>query len=86
MVELHPSHSQSSLDQVRYMNSTADSLHVPKGPITRSKVKKIQEAYTLHLQKLASVHVETKTFEPKNLYSISISNGKLVVASWLSSL
>ena len=24
VVELHPSHSQSSLDQVRYMNSTAD--------------------------------------------------------------
>ena len=56
------------------MNSTADPLHVPEGPITRSKVKKIQEAYTLHLQKLASVAVETKTFEPKNLYSISISN------------
>ena len=56
------------------MNSTADPLHVTKGPITRSKVKKIQEADILHLQKLASVQVETKTFEPKNLYSISISN------------
>ena len=56
------------------MNSTADPLHVPEGPITRSKVKKIQETYTLHLQKLASVQVETKTFEPKNLDSISISN------------
>ena len=55
------------------MNSTADPLHVPEGPIT-SKVKKIQEAYTLHLQKLASVPVETKTFEPKNLYNINISN------------
>jgi len=42
--------------------------------LRRSKVKKIQEPYTLHLQKLASVPVETKTFEPKNLYSISISN------------
>ena len=56
------------------MNPTTDHVHVPEGPITRSKVKKIQEAYTLHLQKLASVPVETKTFEPKNLYSISISN------------
>ena len=56
------------------MNSTADPLHVPGGPITRSKVNKIQEAYTLHLRKLASVQVETKTFEPKNLYSIGISN------------
>ena len=56
------------------MNSTTDPLHVPEEPITRSKVKKIQEVYTLHLQKLASVQVETKTFEPKNLYSISISN------------
>ena len=56
------------------MNSTADPLHVLEGPITRSKVKKIQEAYTLHLRKLASVQVETKTFELKNLYSISISN------------
>ena len=56
------------------MNSIADPLHVPEGPITRSKIKKIQEVYTSHLQKLASVQVETKTFEPKNLYSISISN------------
>ena len=56
------------------MNPTTDHVHVPEGPITRSKVKKIQEAYTLHLQKLASVPVETRTFEPKNLYSISISN------------
>ena len=56
------------------MNSTADPLHVPKGQITRSKVKKIQEAYTLHLRKLTSVQVGTKTFEPKNLYNISISN------------
>ena len=56
------------------MNSTTDPLHVLEGPITRSKVKKIQEAYTLHLQRLASVQVESKTFEPKNLYSISVSN------------
>ena len=54
------------------MNPTTDHVHVPEGLITRSKVNKIQEAYTLHLQKLASVPVETKTFEPKNLYSISI--------------
>ena len=38
------------------------------------RCKKIQEAYTLHLQRVANVQVETKTFEPKNLYSISISN------------
>ena len=56
------------------MNSTADPLHVPEGPITRSKIKKIQEAYTLHLQKLASVQVETKTFEPKNLYLGSMNS------------
>ena len=56
------------------MNSTTDPLHVPERPITRSKVKKIQQAYTFHLQRLASVQVEIKTFEPKNLYSISISN------------
>ena len=28
----------------RDMNSAVDPLHVPEGPITRSKVKKIQEA------------------------------------------
>ena len=56
------------------MNPTTDHVHVPEGPITRSKVKKIQEAYTLHLQKLASVPVETRTFVPKNLYIIRISN------------
>ena len=56
------------------MNSTTDPLHVPEGPITRRKAKKMQETYTLHLQRLASVQVETKTFEPKNLYSISMSN------------
>ena len=59
----------NSLKKGDDMNSTTDPLQVPKGPITRSKVKKFQEAYTLNLQKLASVSVETKTFEPKNLYS-----------------
>ena len=59
------------------MNSNTDPLHVPEGPITRSKAKKMQEAYTLHLQRLASVQIETKTFEPKNLYSISMSNQKI---------
>ena len=49
------------------MNSTVDLLYVPEGSITKSKVKKIQEAYTLHLWKLASVQVEIKTF-------VSISN------------
>jgi len=56
------------------MNSTTDPLYVPEGRITRNKVKKIQEAYTLHLQRLTNVQVETKTFEPKKIYSISISN------------
>ena len=65
--------SGSALAAASDMNSTTDPLHIPKGPITRSKVKKIQEAYTL-LQRLASVQVKTKTFEHKNLYSISISN------------
>ena len=72
------------------MNSTTDPLHVPEEPITRSKVKKILEAYTLHLQKLASVQVETKTFEPKNLYSINISNqennGVADIGKWLEDL
>ena len=56
------------------MNSTTNHLHVLEGPITRSKVKKLQNAYTLHLQRLNNVQIETDTFEPKNLYSISISN------------
>ena len=56
------------------MNPTTDHVQVPEGPITRSKVKKIQEAYTLHRQKLANVPVETRIFVPKNLYSIRISN------------
>ena len=60
------------------MNSTTDPLQVPKGPITRSKVKKIQEAYTLHLQRLANVQVETKTFERNFFYSISLSNQKIM--------
>ena len=80
------------------MNSTADRLHVPEGPITKIKVKKVQEAYTLHIQRLASVQVETKlavqvetkTFEPKNLYSISISNqediGMADIGKWLEDL
>ena len=55
------------------MNSTNDTLHVSEEPITRSKAKKIQEAYILHLQRPANLQVEIKTFEPKNLYSISIS-------------
>ena len=52
------------------MNPTTDHVHVPEGPITRSKVQKIQEAYTLHLQKLASVQVETKTYS-RGLYIAS---------------
>ena len=56
------------------MNPTTDHFHVPERAITRSNTKKIQEAYTLHLQKLTSVPVETRTFVPKNLYRIRISN------------
>ena len=68
----------NSLKKGDDMNSTTDPLQVPKGPITRSKVKKIQEAYTLHLQRLANVQVETKTFERNFFYSISLSNQKIM--------
>ena len=60
------------------MNSTTDPLHVLKGPTTTSKAKKIQKAHTLHLQRLANVQVETKTFERNFFYSISLSNQKIM--------
>ena len=63
------------------MNPTTDHVHVPEGPITRSKVKKIQEAYTLHLQKLASVPVETKTLRPKIFIALAYQIKKIM--EWL---
>ena len=42
------------------MNLTTDLLYVSEGLITRSKVKKIEDAYTLHLR--ANLEVETKIF------------------------
>ena len=56
------------------MNSTADPLHVPEGPITRSKVKKIQETYTLHLQKLAMYRLKQRLLSTKIFIALSISN------------
>ena len=53
------------------MNSTMEPLHVPEGPITRSKEKKIQEMFTLHLQKLATSHEATNNFETKIIYNVS---------------
>ena len=41
------------------MNSTMEPLHVPEEPITRSKTKKIQDMFTLHLQKLATSYEAT---------------------------
>ena len=63
------------------MNPTTDHVHVPEGPITRSKVKKIQEAYTLHLQKLAIVPVETRTFVPKIFIAFAYQIKKIM--EWL---
>jgi hypothetical protein len=53
------------------MDSINNPLHVPEGPITRSKAKKIQEAFTLHVQRLANEQQEAKEFEPKFLYNVS---------------
>ncbi|KAA0032636.1 Transposon Ty3-I Gag-Pol polyprotein [Cucumis melo var. makuwa] len=36
------------------VDSLNNLLHVPEGPITKCKAKKIQEAFTLHVQKLAN--------------------------------
>ena len=65
------------------MNSTIDPLHVPEGPITRSKAKKIQDVYTLYLQRLASVQVETKTFEPKKIF-IALACQIKKIMEWLA--
>ena len=53
------------------MDSINNPLHVPEGPITRNKTKKIQEAFTLHVQKLANAQRETENFERKFLYNVS---------------
>ena len=46
-------------------------MRVPEGPITKRKAKKIQKAFTLHVQKLANAQRETKNFELKFLYNVS---------------
>ena len=53
------------------MDSINNPLHVPEGPITRIKTKKIQESFTLHVQKLANAQREVENFEPKFLYNVS---------------
>ena len=47
------------------VHSMIELLDVPEGPITRSKTKKIQEIFTLHLKKQANSHKVTKSFEQK---------------------
>ena len=64
------------------MNSTTDPLHVSKGPITRNKVKKIQETYTLHLQMLANVQVETNNLGPKIFIALPYQIMKII--EWLT--
>ncbi|TYK09768.1 Transposon Ty3-I Gag-Pol polyprotein [Cucumis melo var. makuwa] len=53
------------------VDSINNLLHIPEGPITKRKAKKIQEAFTLHVQKLANAQRETENFEPKFLYNVS---------------
>ncbi|KAA0057114.1 gag protease polyprotein [Cucumis melo var. makuwa] len=53
------------------VDSINNLLHVPGGPFTKSKAKKIQDAFTLHVQKLANAQRETKNFELKFLYNVS---------------
>ena len=40
------------------MDSINNPLHAPEGPFTRSKAKKIQEAFTLHMLKIWQMHNE----------------------------
>ena len=53
------------------MDSINNPLHVLEGPTTRSKAKKIQEAFTLHVQKLTNVQREAENFEPNFLHNVS---------------
>ena len=54
------------------VNSIIEALHVSERPIIRSKAKKIQEIFTLHLQKLANSHEVINNFEPKIIYNVSL--------------
>ncbi|KAA0059666.1 Transposon Ty3-I Gag-Pol polyprotein [Cucumis melo var. makuwa] len=67
-LDLRTNPSKERGDDVDLLNNL---LHVPEGPITKRKAKKIQEAFTLHVQKLANAQRETKNFELKFLYNVS---------------
>ncbi|TYK26105.1 F15O4.13 [Cucumis melo var. makuwa] len=67
-LDLRTNPSKERGDDVDSLNNL---LHVPEGPITKRKAKKIQEAFTLHVQKLANAQRETKNFELKFLYNVS---------------
>ncbi|KAA0067526.1 Transposon Ty3-I Gag-Pol polyprotein [Cucumis melo var. makuwa] len=67
-LDLRTNPSKERGDDVDSLNNL---LHVPEGPITKHKAKKIQEAFTLHVQKLANAQRETKNFELKFLYNVS---------------
>ncbi|KAA0048153.1 reverse transcriptase [Cucumis melo var. makuwa] len=67
-LDLRTNPSKERGDDVDSINNL---LHVPKGLITKRKAKKIQEAFTLHVQKLANAQRETKNFELKFLYNVS---------------
>ncbi|KAA0067206.1 hypothetical protein E6C27_scaffold418G00080 [Cucumis melo var. makuwa] len=67
-LDLRTNPSKERGDDVDSINNL---LHVPEGPITKRKAKKIQEAFTLHVQKLENAQREIKNFEPKFLYNVS---------------
>ncbi|KAA0063387.1 Transposon Ty3-I Gag-Pol polyprotein [Cucumis melo var. makuwa] len=67
-LDLRTNPSKERGDDVDSLNNL---LHVPEGPITKRKAKKIQEAFTMHVQKLANAQRETKNFELKFLYNVS---------------
>ncbi|KAA0040925.1 putative retrotransposon polyprotein [Cucumis melo var. makuwa] len=46
------------------MDSINNLLHVPEGPITKRKAKKIQEAFKLHVQKLANAYEKPRILNP----------------------
>lgn len=53
------------------MMSTIEPLHMPKGPITRSKTKKIHKIFVIHLQKLVNSYQAANNFD-KKLYTTLI--------------
>ncbi|TYK18910.1 Retrovirus-related Pol polyprotein from transposon 17.6 [Cucumis melo var. makuwa] len=67
-LDLRTNPSKERGDDVDSINNL---LHVPEGQITKRKAKKIQEAFTLHVQKLANAQREIKNFESKFLYNVS---------------